>query len=249
MDRISQVSLNTMRLLTDNQKITASNLANLNTIGFRRDVNTNIGSAYLQDPKGYEDRVFASRGDTGVDTSVSNLISTDRPLDIAITGEGFFVVTNPNGQRVLTRRGDMSVTQDGKLKMGDGSTLQGGGAEITVPPFEKIEVAQDGTISYKPLGAEGNTMVAAGRIDLVKVPASNIIRGLDGYLRPKDGQVPANDATIKITNNSLETSNVNAVESMVEIIQIQRAYEMQIKLIGTAKDLDDQTSKLMRSSS
>ena len=114
MDRISQVSLNTMRLLTDNQKITASNLANLNTIGFRRDVNTNIGSAYLQDPKAYEDRVFASRGDTGVDTSVSNLISTDRPLDIAITGEGFFVVTNPNGQKVLTRRGDMSVTAEGK---------------------------------------------------------------------------------------------------------------------------------------
>ena len=58
----------------------------------------------------------------------------------------------------------------------------------------------------------------------------------------------SNDATVKIVNNSLETSNVNAVESMVEIIQIQRAYEMQIKLISTAKDLDDQTSKLMRSS-
>jgi len=137
MDRISQVSLNTMRLLTDNQKITASNLANLNTIGFRRDVNTNIGSAYLQDPKAYEDRVFASRGDTGVDTSVSNLISTDRPLDIAITGEGFFVVNNPAGQKVLTRRGDMSVTADGKLKMGDGSIVQGGGAPLTIPPYEK----------------------------------------------------------------------------------------------------------------
>jgi len=90
MDRISQISLNSMRLLADNQKITASNLANLNTIGFRKDVNTSIGSAYLQDPKAYEDRVFASRGDAGVDTSVSNLISTDRPLDIAINGEGFF---------------------------------------------------------------------------------------------------------------------------------------------------------------
>lgn len=248
MDRISQVSLNTMRLLTESQKITASNLANLNTIGFRRDVNTNIGSVYLQDPKAYEDRAFANRGDAGVDISVSNLITTDRPLDIAIPGEGFFVVTNPNGQKVLTRRGDMSVTSEGKLKMGDGSIVQGGGAEITVPPFEKIEIAQDGTISYKPLGAEGNTMVTAGRIDLVKVPASNVARGLDGYLRPKDGQFPANDATIKVTNNSLETSNVNAVESMVEIIQTQRAYEMQIKLISTAKDLDDQTSKLMRSS-
>jgi flagellar basal-body rod protein FlgF len=248
MDRISQVSLNTMRLLTDNQKITASNLANLNTIGFRRDVNTNIGSAYLQDPKAYEDRVFAHRGDSGVDTSVSNLISTDRPLDIAISGPGFLVATNENGEKILTRRGDMTVRADGKIKLGDGSLVQGGGGDLVIPPHEKIEVGQDGTISYKPVGAEGNTLVPAGRIDLINIAASNVVRGLDGYLRPKNGQFPANDATVKIVNNSLETSNVNAVESMVEIIQIQRAYEMQIKLISTAKDLDDQTSKLMRSS-
>jgi len=248
MDRVSQVSLNTMRLLTDNQKITAQNLANLNTIGFRRDVTANIKSVYLQDPKSYEDRIFADRGNSGVDTTPSYLINTDRPMDIAINGDGFFVVKNAAGDKVLTRRGDITPRADGKLQTGDGSLLQGGGADITVPPFEKVEIGQDGTISYKPLGAEGSTMVTAGRIDLIKVPPSNISRGLDGYLRPKDGVYPQNDATIKISNNALETSNVNAVESMVEIIQTQRAYEMQIKLIGTAKDLDDQTSKLMRSS-
>jgi flagellar basal-body rod protein FlgF len=249
MDRISQISLNTMRLLTDNQKITAANLANLNTIGFRRDVNTAIGSAFLQDPKSYEDRVFARRGEAGVDTSVSSLISTDRPLDIAISGSGFIVATNEKGEKILTRRGDMTVRADGKLKLGDGSLVQGGGGDLVIPPHEKIEIGQDGTISYKPVGAEGNTLVTAGRIDLVNIAASNVVRGLDGYLRPKNGQFPASDANVKIVNNSLETSNVNAVESMVEIIQTQRSYEMQIKLIHTAKDLDDQTSKLMRASS
>lgn len=249
MDRISQVSLNTMRLLADNQKITASNLANLNTIGFRRDVNNVIGSAYLQDPKAYEDRVFANRGEAGVDTTISNLISTDRPLDVAISGPGFIVATNSNGEKILTRRGDMTVRADGKIKLGDGSLVQSSGTDIVIPPHEKIEIGQDGTISYKPVGAEGNTLVVAGRIDLVNIAASNVVRGLDGNLRPKNGQFPANDANVKIVNNSLETSNVNAIESMVEIIQTQRSYEMQIKLIGTAKDLDDQTSKLMRTSS
>ncbi len=248
MDRIAQVSLNTMRLLNDSQKITSQNLANLNTIGFRRDVTANIKSVYLQDQQTYEDRIFADRGTGGVDTTPSNLINTDRPMDIAINGEGFFVVKNAAGDKVLTRRGDISPRADGKLQTGDGSLLQGGGADITVPPFEKIEIGQDGSISYKPLGAEGNTLVSAGRIDLIKIPPSNIARGLDGYLRPKDGTFPQNDAAVKISNNALETSNVNAVESMVELIQTQRAYEMQIKLIGTAKDLDDQTSKLMRSS-
>jgi len=249
MDRISQISLNTMRLLSDNQKITAANLANLNTIGFRRDVNTAIGSAFLIDPKSYEDRVFARRGAAGVDTTVSNLISTDRPLDVAISGSGFMVATNQKGEKILTRRGDMAVRADGKLKLGDETLVQGGGGDLTIPPHEKIEIGQDGTISYKPVGAEGNTLLVAGRIDLINIPANNVVRGLDGFLRPKDGRFPANDATIKIVSNSLETSNVDAVESMVEIIQTQRSYEMQIKLIKTAQDLDDQTSKLMRSSS
>jgi len=83
---------------------------------------------------------------------------------------------------------------------------------------------------------------------MVSVPAANVARGLDGYMRVKNGPFPAVDSTIKLSSNTLETSNVSAVDSMVEIIQNQRSYEMQIKLIGTAKELDTETSKLMRSS-
>jgi len=248
MDRIGQVALNTMRLLSDNQKITSANLANVNTIGFRKDVGTNVSSSFLRDNSSFEDRIFATRADAGVDTTTSSLINTDRSLDVAIDGQGFFVGTSPFGDKVLTRRGDITIATDGKLRTGDGLLVQGGGADITIPPHEKVAIANDGTISYKPLGGEGETMVPAGRLDMVSVPAANVARGLDGYMRVKNGPFPAVDSTIKLSSNTLETSNVSAVDSMVEIIQNQRSYEMQIKLIGTAKELDTETSKLMRSS-
>ena len=248
MDRIGQVALNTMRLLTDNQKITSANLANVNTIGFRKDVSTDVTSSFLRDNTSLEDRIFATRKEAGVDLTTSNLINTDRPLDVAVDGQGFIVGSSTTGEKIITRRGDMKIGVDGKLRNGDGLLIQGGGADITIPAYEKVAIANDGTISYKPLGSEGNTMVPAGRIDLVSVPASNVIRGLDGFMRVKNGPLPAADAAVKLSSNTLETSNVSAVDSMVEIIQNQRSYEMQIKLIGSAKELDTETAKLMRSS-
>jgi flagellar basal-body rod protein FlgF len=248
MDRIGQVAVNTMRLLTDNQKITSSNLANLNTTGFRKDILMNINSSYLRDNNSLEDRVIAHRGNPGVDTTTSNLVNTDQPLDIAVDGPGFIVGTTPTGEKVMTRRGDMKIAVDGKLRNGDGLVIQGGGADITVPPYEKISIGKDGTISYKPLGSEGNTMVPLSRIDLVSTPASNVVRGLDSFLRTKTAQFPTVDATVKIASNTLENSNVNSVDSLVELIQNQRSYETQIKLISTAKELDTETAKLMRSS-
>jgi len=248
MDRIGQVAVNTMRLLTDNQKITSSNLANLNTTGFRKDILMNINSSYLRDNNSLEDRVIANRGNPGVDTTTSNLVNTDQPLDIAVDGPGFIVGTTPTGEKVMTRRGDMKIAVDGKLRNGDGLVIQGGGADITVPPYEKISIGKDGTISYKPFGSEGNTMVPLSRIDLVSTPASNVVRGLDSFLRTKTAQFPTVDATVKIASNTLENSNVNSVDSLVELIQNQRSYETQIKLISTAKELDTETAKLMRSS-
>jgi flagellar basal-body rod protein FlgF len=248
MDRIGQVAVNTMRLLTDSQKITSSNLANLNTTGFRKDILMNINSTYLRDNNSLEDRVVASRGDPGVDTTTSNLVNTDQPLDIAVDGPGFIVGTTPTGEKVMTRRGDMKIATDGKLRNGDGLVIQGGGADINIPPYEKISIGHDGTISYKPLGSEGNTMVPLSRIDLVSTPASNVVRGLDSFLRSKTGQFPTIDATVKVASNTLENSNVNSVDSLVELIQNQRSYETQIKLISTAKELDTETAKLMRSS-
>ena len=68
MDRLTQVALNSMRLMNENQKITTQNLANSSSIGFQRDLSDNLGSVYLQTPNSFEDRVFGARGENGIDT-------------------------------------------------------------------------------------------------------------------------------------------------------------------------------------
>ena len=249
MDRIAQVTLNTMRQVGQTQRLVAANLANQNTIGFRRDLNFNIGSLYLEGRGQAEDRVFSLTQKGGIDTTGGSLIPTERPLDVAISGDGFLVGQTSTGEKILTRRGDLTPDNNGVLRNGDGNAITSGGAPIILPPYDKIEIAKDGTISYRPVGGEGNLMVPAGRLDLVNVPNANISKGLDSFLRPEDGVIPANDAKINLSSGFIESSNVNSVESMVEMIQLQRSYELQVKMLGVAKEIDTETSKLMRSSS
>jgi flagellar basal-body rod protein FlgF len=249
MDRIAQVSLNTMRILADNQRIASSNLANINTVGFRRDINTNIGSTYLMGDNGIEDRVFANRSQIQTDTENASISSTGNPLDTAINGDGFFVVQGSDGKNALSRRGDFQTGPDGILRNGDAAIVQGDAGPITVPPYDAISIGKDGTISYRPQGSQDNTLIPLTRLTLVKVPSSNIERGLDGLLRPKTGGIPASDSTVTVTSGALESSNVNPIDSMVELIQAQRSFELQVKLISTTKELDTQTSKLMSPSS
>ena len=70
MDRLTQVALNSMRLMAENQKITTSNLAQSNSIGFQADLSDNLGSVYLKSPNSVEDRVFGTRGENGISTEI-----------------------------------------------------------------------------------------------------------------------------------------------------------------------------------
>jgi flagellar basal-body rod protein FlgF len=242
-----QVALNSMRLLADNQRITASNLANQNTIGFRRDVASTMTSFYLRTDEGLEDRVYAGRGKNAVDTMPATLIPTDRTLDTAVDGPGFIVAQTANGEQVLTRRGDFVVGQDRLLRNGENILVLGDAGPITVPPYERVEVARDGTISVTLIGAEpGAPAVAVGRVRLVNPAGAELAKGLDGFLRPINGQVPPPDANVGLSSGFLESSNVNSIESMIEMIETSRAYEMTVKIITMAKDLDTETARLMR---
>jgi flagellar basal-body rod protein FlgF len=250
MDRVTQVALNSMRLYAENQKITASNLANQNTLGFRADLGTNVGSVYLKAPQSMEDRVFATRGAAAIDTKSGTLIPTDRALDVAVDGAGYIAGTAGDGSTVLTRRGDLTVDPNGVLRNGDRVAIQGDTGPITIPAFDMIQIGQDGTISIVPQGAEaGSAPVIAGRIQLVSLNQGDIVKGLDGNLRPRAGVTAQPDANVKLSSNFLETSNVNTVESMIEMIESSRAYEMKVKMLATVKELDSETAKLMRPSS
>ena len=246
MDRLTQVALNSMRLMTENQNITTSNLATSSSIGFQRDMSDNLGSVYLKSQNSVEDRVFGTRGENGIDTSRGQMIPTDNSLDVAVEGQGYLVTQTPKGDQTLTRRGDMKVGVDGFLRNGDGNLMIGGGGPINIPPYKKIEVGSDGTISILPLGDEGTILTPVGRLQLVSTPAQNLSRGLDSFIRPKDGQIPQPDPNIKLNSKVLESSNVNTVDTLVSLVEHSRSYDIKVKLISTAKEIDTETSKLMR---
>ena len=247
MDRLVHTALHGMRLHADNQRAIVAGLSNQNTVGFRRDIFSNLASAYVQGDS-LSDRVFPTRGENAVDLSIGKLMPTDNPTDIALDGSGFLIGQDANNEPVLTRRGDFRIGADRILRNGEGLTIMGDAGPITIPNYSTIEVSADGSILVRPPGVDldqpPNTV---GRLRLANVPVANVTRGPDGHLRPKDGQMPANDANVRVVPKSLESSNVNPIESMVEMLQSSRSYDMKVKMLTMARELDDQTARLMRS--
>jgi flagellar basal-body rod protein FlgF len=124
----------------------------------------------------------------------------------------------------------------------------GGGAPITLPLFESIEVSRDGSVLIRTPGAPSNTpMTVVARLKMVQAQPANLEKGPDGMLRIKDKTNPPADANITLSTRGLESSNVNSIDQMVEMLNASRTFEIHVKLLATAKELDDQTAKLMRS--
>ena len=247
MDRLIHTALHGMRLHADNQRAIVAGLANQNTVGFRKDIFSNLASAYVEGD-GLSERVFPTRGENAIDLSIGKVMPTDNPLDIAIDGGGFLIAQDANNEPVLTRRGDFRIGPDRILRNGEGLTIMGDAGPITVPNYSTIEVSQDGSILVRPPGVDlDQPPNAVGRLRLANVPVTALTRGPDGHIRTRDGSAPPNDANVRVIPKSLESSNVNPIESMVEMLQSSRSYDMKVKLLMTARDLDDQTARLMRS--
>ena len=245
MERYVHIAAGSMRINIDNQRLIASSLANQNTTAFKRDLSASASVYVNQDP--LADRVFPARGKATVDLEPGKLIATNNPMDAAIEGEGFFVGKKPDGTTVITRRGDFHLGADRTLRNGENLIMDGDGGPITMPVFESMDVAQDGSVLAVPVGATpGTPPTVVDRLKLVKTPASNVVRGEDGTLRLADNAVPASDASVTLFTKGLETSNVSAIDAMVDMLAASRTFEIHVKLLAHAKELDDATAKLMR---
>ena len=247
MERYVQISGASMRLQMDNQRMIATGLANQNTVAFKRDYAT-TSSIYFDVEDG-TDRVFPSRRESSVDSEAGRVIPTDNPLDVAIEGVGYFTAKNAAGESVLTRRGDMRMGADRILRNSESLTMDdGGGAAITLPLFDYIEVTRDGSVIIRTPGAPTDApMTVVARLKMVQAQPANIEKGPDGMLRIKDKTNPPADANITLSTRSLESSNVNSIDMLVDMLNASRSFEIHVKLLATAKELDDQTAKLMRS--
>ncbi|MCF2948154.1 flagellar basal body rod protein FlgF [Paraglaciecola aquimarina] len=225
--------------------VRANNLANTQTIGFKALLEqTRAMPAYGE---GLPTRVFSMTESPVNNYAGGAMVKTDRELDLAIQGEGWFSVQDANGNEAYSRNGSMQLGANGELKDSYGNTVIGDFGPVFLPiPLSNIDIASDGTISVRPQGAPETVLEEIGTLKLVNPDVKNMVRGDDGLFRLKSGDQAQVDPLVSIRNGVLEGSNVNPVEEMVSMISLQRHYEMQVKLMKKAESLDQRGNQLLR---
>jgi flagellar basal-body rod protein FlgF len=224
------------------QAVNNNNIANASTSGFRAD-----SIAFTSEPiygPGYATRVNAVAADSGVDFSSGVLESSGRPLDIAVNGRGFIAVQGANGKEAYTRAGNLQVTDSGALVTATGQAVLSDTGPVQVPPAGSVTIGSDGTVSVVPLGLSPSAQSQVDRIKLAKPATKDLQKGPDGLLYLKSGGKAPTDETVTVASGELESSNVNAAMSLVNMIELQRMYEFQIKSMN-ATDTNEQSSERM----
>ena len=243
MDRGLYVAMTGAKQIMQAQAVNNHNIANSSTTGFRAD-----GVAFTSEPiygPGYATRVNAVAGDAGTDFSSGVMMSTSRPLDIAVNGKGFIAVRGADGKEAYTRAGDLQVTASGAVVTSTGFPVLSESGPLTVPPSTQVTIGTDGTVSVVPLGLSAAAQSQVDRIKLVNPSTKDLQKGSDGLLRLKSGGKAKADETVTIVSGELESSNVNAAQSLVNMIELQRLYELQIKSISSTDQNEQSAQRMM----
>jgi flagellar basal-body rod protein FlgF len=245
MDRLVYVAMSGAKETLRAQAANNHNLANANTNGFRADLSA-FQTQNVVGP-GLSSRAYATNDQSGWDSNSGSLDATGRDLDVAVKGPGWIAVQASDGTEAYTRAGDLHVDSTGALLTANGNTVLGDGGPITVAPYTTINIGTDGSVSIVPRGQTPMTVSTIGRIKLVNPPASDLTRGTDGLFRTSSGTATA-DASVKLISGTLESSNVNIAETMANMIELARSYEVQVKAMKTAEDTAASSTKLLQSS-
>jgi flagellar basal-body rod protein FlgF len=246
MDRMLYVAMSGARETLLAQGSNSHNLANSNTPGFLADLQQFRSMPVFGD--GHPTRVYGMSERPAVDFAKGSIVRTGGDLDVAVNGQGWLVVQSRDGSEAYTRRGDLMLDANGLLTTGNGLPVMGNTGPIAIPPAEKIEIAPDGTISIRPLGQGADELAVIDQIKLVSPPLADLEKGNDGLMRLKDGGTAQPDVGTQLVSGSLEGSNVNIVDAMVNMIELSRRFELQVKMMKTAQDLENASSSIMRMS-
>lgn len=245
MDRLVYTALSGMQSSMNRQRVLANNMANAQTIGFRAEL-ADQRAVTLTTDGGLEARAMQQAMISSADMSAGELVQTGRDLDIAVGGDTLITVQAPNGEEAYTRRGDLSVNAGGLLSNGAGHPIIGDSGPITVPPGGIVSISPDGMVSVSDPANPAAPAAEVAQIKLVSWTGSDIAKGLDNLFRVREGGTLPSDAEAKINTGVLEQSNVKTTQILVDMIDQQRLYAMRSKLVGTARELDEDGARLMR---
>ncbi|MGB3727455.1 MAG: flagellar basal body rod protein FlgF, partial [Glaciecola sp.] len=201
--------------------VRANNLANAQTNGFKAQLEQ--ARAMPAFGEGLPTRVFSMTESPSNNYEGGPMITTDRPLDVAVQGEGWFSVQTPQGEEAYTRAGGFTMSTDGALLDPKGNLVMGENGPIFLPvPINNITISGDGGISARLQGAPQNAIEEVGQLKLVNPPIDQMKRREDGLFDLKNGELAEQDLNVEVRSGMLEGSNVNAVDEMVNMISLQR---------------------------
>jgi flagellar basal-body rod protein FlgF len=254
MDRLAfnaAAAINEMRTA---RQMTTNELANVATPGFKRSFESAMLTIKVQGA-GFESRLqpqaFAS---DNINMKPGVIVKTGRDLDVAMDEQSVMGVTATNGELAFTRRGDLKLNGSGVLEMGTGALVRGqAGGPITIPPGFFVKISKDGSIfATNPAQVGVAAPVLIDRILLRDASQVGLERREDGLYKvvgkPKGEDIPVTGKLVSLTPETLEGSNVNAMEVMVKLMDQSRSFEMQVNVIKQNKDVDESGGTMMRAS-
>ncbi len=246
MDKALYVAMTGARASLQAQGTVSHNIANTDTPGFKEALaNT---EAFAVRGQGFASRVDAVHVDAGFNRRQGAQHITGNPLDLSLQAGSWLTVQAPGGGEAYTRGAALSLTPNGQLVTAGGhAVLDENENPVAIPPHQAMEIGNDGTISIVPLGEGPQTMAVIGRIKVVTADDARLQRGLDGLFRNTDPQQPFVQTQGKsLQSGQLEGSNVDAAGALVQMIQLQRQYEMQVKVIKNGDENARSANSLLR---
>jgi flagellar basal-body rod protein FlgG len=248
-----QVARTGLEAQDSRMRVIANNLANVGTTGFKRD-RANFATLAYQDARvaGQQssgETQYATGLNLGTGVAIQSttriatqgaLDTTGNALDMAISGDGYFVVQMPGGQTAYTRAGNFTRSPEGQLVTSQGYAVQ---PPVTIPDgAQSITVGNDGTVSVTVAGQAAPTQV--GQITLASFAnPAGLQAASDNFLLETGASGPAQVGVAgqagrgTISQGMLEASNVNVVQEMVDMIECQRAYEVNSKMISAVDEM------------
>lgn len=222
------------------QQVHANNLANLETPGFRADLE--LATAYTVPGQGYDARHMSQLQTETVASRQGAVRETGRDLDVAIQDKGYLAVQWKDGE-AYTRAGGLTVGPEGVLTV-NGHPVLGDGGPIVLPPYSQLSIGTDGTISVQEPGQD--RLQAIDRLKLVKPAPGSVTKNEAGLIVARDGQPLETDPSVTVNSTYLESSNVSAVEEMVATMNLSRDFEMQMRLYKAADNMAEAGNRLIR---
>ena len=252
MDKLIHTALNSLHSARIRQNVSSQNLSNAQVPGFRGDeIGGRFGSIFLESDATLNTRVFTKRSESGLfSDQQGELRQTGQSTDVAIVGDGYFLIEGKSGELAMSRRGDLTIALDKTLRNGaDEVVLDTSLTPIIMPPFKKLFVSESGEVYIQPVGAAEGTKVLVNQIAMTSGQDIELGKDVDGSIRPKGNFVREQfnpDQNVRLKQGYLETSNVSVFDELINNVEIQKQYQLNVKLISLAKELDEAGSALMR---